>query len=133
MVPPQRDQALEAAESAELQIASISTQYRTLLIEKETEVKKLQSELFDAKAELDQQHAAPAGPADEALHTDSSLGSGGGDDDIDGMLSLQTQLKRIRADLDQTKSESAKWKQQAESQQNGAGDSESVWWERMVF
>ena len=52
-----------------------------------------------------------------------------GDDDIDGMLSLQTQLKRVRADLDQTKSESAKWKQQAESQQNGAAAGELMRWE----
>ena len=51
---------MEAAESAELQIASISAQYRTLLIEKESEVKKLQSELFDAKTELDRQLTAPA-------------------------------------------------------------------------
>ena len=120
---------MEAAESAELQIASISAQYRTLLIEKESEVKKLQSELFDAKTELDRQLTAPANPADEGLHPESSLGSGGGDDDIDGMLSLQTQLKRVRADLDQTKSESAKWKQQAESQQNGAAAGELMRWE----
>lgn len=57
----------QAAESAELQIASISQQYRALLMEREVDVAKLKEELHVAKEQLARQQAnagpyrAPAG------------------------------------------------------------------------
>eukprot|EP00040_Diaphanoeca_grandis_P030988 m.184485 g.184485 ORF g.184485 m.184485 type:complete len:1298 (-) comp32192_c0_seq1:212-4105(-) len=111
-IAAERDAAKEAAESAELQISSISKEYRNVLIERENEVKRLQSELHIAHEEIGRLQQSVALPT---LTKGETLGSSSADgDDLGDILSSAHKQNQLAAELEQSRVECAKWKQKAE-------------------
>ncbi|XP_053375042.1 thyroid receptor-interacting protein 11-like isoform X7 [Mercenaria mercenaria] len=116
-------EAEEKAEGSELQINRISTEYRTLLEEKEKEIKKLKHEVQDLKSSYVSPDTQPA-----VLRLDSDNGFetvnyGRDEHDFSDSIAMQHDINRLRNDLRQVQAECQHWKGLVQ-QENKSGDGE---------
>ncbi|PIK55181.1 putative thyroid receptor-interacting protein 11 [Apostichopus japonicus] len=109
----------EKAETSELQINSISTQYREMVQEKEDELNLLKEKQTDWHGfQSESLMASP--PALATSTSTSSLSSSAllvpGDHDIDDLIGAQQEINKLSSDLKKLQSECDHWKHMASSQ-----------------
>ncbi|XP_067680308.1 thyroid receptor-interacting protein 11-like isoform X2 [Haliotis asinina] len=112
----------EKAESSELQINSISSQYRDVLQEKENELKELKKkhhEILEHQAKsalspLTAPSTVPAHSQPGSLSTQTGLGFsegiGGSEWDLGDNISLQHEINRLRQEATRLQTEAQHWK-----------------------
>ncbi|XP_052276114.1 thyroid receptor-interacting protein 11-like isoform X3 [Dreissena polymorpha] len=107
----------EKAEGSELQINKISTEYRRLLQEKDSEIKTLKQTVqeLQSSATFIGQHSEPS-----VLRLDSdsgfqSVSYGGDEHDFTDNISLQQDVNRLRTDVQRLQAECKHWQGLAQS------------------
>lgn len=112
----------EKAETSELQINSISSQYRGVIQEKEDEIKSLKEEQHKWQSQsfqTDSMMIASSPPALATSTSTSSLSSSAllvpGDNDFHDIITAQQEINKMSAELSRLQAECDHWKQMASS------------------
>ncbi|XP_060577113.1 thyroid receptor-interacting protein 11-like isoform X2 [Ruditapes philippinarum] len=114
-------EAEEKAEGSELQINRISTEYRTLLEEKEKEIKTLKHEVQELKSSYVSSETQPAVLRLDSDNGFESVSYGGDEHDFSDSIAMQHDINRLRSDLRQVQAQCQHWKELVQ-QQNKFGD-----------
>nr|XP_054774600.1 thyroid receptor-interacting protein 11-like [Lytechinus pictus] len=112
----------EKAEASELQINSISSQYRSLLVEKEDQL----NSLIQKQNDMQSLHQNMLSTGDGGLTTATSTSSLSGSaimmdsHDFDDVISSQQEINRLSHEVGRLRAECTHWKEMAAGRQDGA-------------
>ncbi|XP_041453296.1 thyroid receptor-interacting protein 11-like isoform X1 [Lytechinus variegatus] len=112
----------EKAEASELQINSISSQYRSLLVEKEDQLNSLIQKQNDMQSFHQNMLSTGDGGMTAATSTSSLSGSAIMMDshDFDDVISSQQEINRLSHEVGRLRAECTHWKEMAAGRQDGA-------------
>nr|XP_054774598.1 thyroid receptor-interacting protein 11-like [Lytechinus pictus] len=112
----------EKAEASELQINSISSQYRSLLVEKEDQLNSLIQKQNDMQSFHQNMLSTGDGGMTTATSTSSLSGSAIMMDshDFDDVISSQQEINRLSHEVGRLRAECTHWKEMAAGRQDGA-------------